>query len=153
MDDSATSGYLNLGCGNEPAPNAVNHDRYKHAPHVDVAHDLNIYPWPWADESFQGVTAIDVLEHLDSFIGFFDEAWRILQPNGTIAVRVPRYDHPNTWIDPTHRRGYHVESFDYLDPTTKWGREYGTAYTDRRWRKLMVIDEGDNVYVQLRKVS
>jgi len=129
MDSSKTSDVLNLGCGTSPAALAVNHDRTAFAPYVDVAHDLNVYPWPWPDNTFGLVIAQDVLEHLDSFMAFFDECWRILRPGGRVDVRVPRYDHPNTWIDPTHRRGYHPESFDYLDPATRWGRLYGVAYT------------------------
>lgn len=143
--------WLNLGCGNTILENAVNHDRFKFAPHVDVAHDLDVLPWPWKDNSFEYIVAVDVLEHLDSFIAFFDECWRILQPGGEIAVRVPRYDCINVHIDPTHKRGYHPDSFDYLDPTTRWGSQYG-MYTPHKWRKVELTD-GDNITVVLRVVK
>ena len=144
---------LNLGCGNTGISGAVNHDRFRFAPHVDVAHDLNVVPWPWEDNSFQTIVAIDVLEHLDDFIQFFNECWRILQPGGEIHVRVPRYDFINVHIDPTHRRGYHPESFDYLDPSTRWGGQYG-MYTDRKWQVLR-IDDGLNInaYLRVAKVN
>jgi len=131
---------LNLGCGNVFMPKAINHDLWIHGSWVDVAHDLNVYPWPWPDNRFALVYAIDLIEHLDSFIGFFDECWRILTPGGRVAVRTPRWDSMNTYIDPTHKRGYHAESFDYLDPSTEWGSRYG-MYTTRKWKKVEVIDD------------
>lgn len=126
---------LNLGCGNTPLAGAYNHDRTHFAPHVDVAWDLNATPWPWADEQIDTIVAHSVLEHLDSFYAFFDEAWRILTPGGTIEVIVPRWDHVNVAIDPTHKRGYHAESFDFLDPDTKWGAKAG-MYSPFRWKLL-----------------
>ena len=36
---------LNIGCGNRPLPGAVNHDRAKHSPHVDIHWGLE-RPWP-----------------------------------------------------------------------------------------------------------
>ena len=128
---------LNLGCGNAPIQGATNHDRTRFASHVDIAHDLNSVPWPWPDGSFDGIVAHSVLEHLESFYAFFDEAWRILRPRGTIEVIVPRWDHVNVAIDPTHKRGYHVESFHFLDPDTRWGAK-ASMYSDKRWRLLEV---------------
>lgn len=126
---------LNLGCGNSPRAGAYNHDRTHFAPYVDEAHDLNVTPWPWADCQINTIIAHSVLEHLDSFYAFFDECWRILKPGGTVEVIVPRYDHINVAIDPTHKRGYHMQSFDFLDPDTAWGAKAG-MYTDKRWRLL-----------------
>jgi SAM-dependent methyltransferase len=128
---------LNLGCGNAPLTgnDVVNHDRTHFAPHVDVAHDLNSLPWPWPDATFEAILAHSVLEHLDSFYAFFNEAWRILAPGGTIEVVVPRWDHVNVAIDPTHKRGYHIESFDFLDPDTKWGAK-ASMYSPYRWKLL-----------------
>ena len=142
---------LHLGCGNTVMMGAVNHDLQLYAPHVDVAHDLNVYPWPWPDNHFAVVYAIDLIEHLDSFIGFFDECWRILQPDGKVVVRTPRFNSENTFIDPTHKRGYHPESFDYLDPSTKWGTLYG-MYTARKWKKIS-IEDGFNIQAVLQVVK
>ena len=40
---------LHLGCGVRPMAGAVNHDKVAHSPWVDVAHDLEAFPWPWGD--------------------------------------------------------------------------------------------------------
>ena len=143
---------INLGAGNKPLEGAINHDRTKHAPWVDVAHNLNSYPWPWHTNSADEIIATDVLEHLDNFIGFFDECWRILKPGGTILVQTPRWDSVNVAIDPTHKRGYHPESFDYLDPATSWGTLYG-MYTDRKWHKIEVVDDRATIIAKLQPIK
>src|SRR5689334_17361913 len=55
---------LELGCGRAPTPGYVHHDRRKHSPHVDVAHDLDELPWPWPDGSCEEILGLDVFEHL-----------------------------------------------------------------------------------------
>lgn len=139
---------LALGVGNRPIEEAVNHDRFAFADYIDVAHDLNVFPWPWEDNSFEEIVAFDVLEHLDDFIAFFNECWRILKPGGSVLVQVPRYDSMNVAIDPTHKRGYHPKSFEYLDPETYYGSQYGMLYTTRKWR-LIYVQDGDNILARL----
>jgi hypothetical protein len=58
-----SGGILHLGCGTRPLAGAVNHDK-RPAAGVDVAHDLDVLPWPWADGAFSKVIALDVMEHL-----------------------------------------------------------------------------------------
>ena len=127
---------LNLGCGNRPLKDATNHDRLKHRPEVAVAWDLNRLPWPWKDGEFDGIHAISVLEHLDiDLLASVNECWRILKPGGTLKCRVPYWRHETCWRDPTHRRGYTMETFDIFDVTTNIGKPtaYG-FYTDRKWK-------------------
>ena len=152
MGTSRTASTLNLGCGNDPLKGAINHDLEIYGPHVDVAWDLNVRPWPWPDNSFDTVLALDVLEHLQSFMDFFNECWRILKPGGKILVRTPMWNSPNAAIDPTHVRCYHPESFDYLDPTTGWGQKYG-MYTARKWRKVDLKLDLVNIHIMLSTVK
>lgn len=143
---------LNLGCGNDFIPGAVNHDLVRHADWVDVAHDLEQTPWPWVAGVFDQVLAQDLLEHLHlGFIGFFDECWRILRPGGTVHVRTPMWNSQNAVIDPTHVRCYHPESFHYLDPRTMWGQKYG-FYTTRKWQIEQLGIDLVNIHAVLRKV-
>lgn len=125
---------LNLGCGNKLIAGAVQHDRVKHRPEVDIVHDLNVLPWPWADNSFERIVAWAVLEHLNiDLLQSMNECWRILKPGGQIQLKLPVWDHPNSWTDPTHRWHYTLETCDIFDPRTKYGSEY-RFYTDRKWK-------------------
>jgi len=144
---------LVLGCGNRPRPStqAINHDLTKHHDFVDVTHDLNIAPWPWPDNRFNAIFAEDVLEHLQDFMMFFNESWRIMKEGGVIYVQVPSYKDENAWRDPTHIRPYHPDAFSYLDPDTYWGNKYD-FYTDRKWR-LVSVEDGGNIVAVLSKRS
>ena len=146
---------LNLGCGGRPLADAVNHDREKFAPHVDVSWDLEA-DWPqlYLDRDgalrafsvgsqdvqltgdFAEIHARDVLEHVppNRFYHVMDSMWRQLRPGGKAYIQVPEANSRNALIDPTHWRGLTLESFDFLDPTTRLGRASWT--TQFRWSLL-----------------
>lgn len=125
---------LNLGAGNRIIAGAVNHDLVKHRPEIDVAHDLNDLPWPWADNSFDKVLAIAVLEHLRiNLIQSVDECWRILRPGGVLYVKLPHWQHENSYLDPTHYWRFAPRTLNIFDPDTQYGHRY-SFYTTRKWR-------------------
>lgn len=63
---------------------------------------------PFADASFDLVTAFDVLEHVPELKAGVNELHRVLKPGGYLMVTVPVYDGPLGWVvealdkDPTH---------------------------------------------------
>lgn len=128
---------LNLGCGGDIREGWCNVDISQHEG-VDMCVDLNEHPWPWESNSVDEIRAIDVLEHLDDFLEFFNDAHDILRDGCEITVQVPHSSSRNYWIDPTHRRAYDERSFDYLDDSTELGQKYGQYYTDRRWSIVRV---------------
>lgn len=128
------AGILNIGAGNRIVAGAVNHDRVRHRPEIDVAHDLNLLLWPWPDETFDKIIARAVLEHLDiDLVTSLNECWRILKPGGIVYLKLPYWDSDLAHQDPTHRWFFSMKSFDQFDPDLLRGREYG-FYTDRHWR-------------------
>ena len=137
---------LQLGCGTRPKPGAINHDRVQHSPDVDVAWDLDQLPWPWVDEQFDRVIALDVMEHLRIDIWqWLAETWRILKPGGLFLLRVPAWNNPNSYRDPTHhdlRSLWHEETIDYFCPATQLWRDYGRFYPGselgRWWERVSV---------------
>ncbi len=72
---------FDLGCGLNKLPGAVGVD-IRPGPEVDVIHDLNVYPWPFADNEFDFVHASNILEHLDDVVQAVEEIHRITRPGG-----------------------------------------------------------------------
>jgi SAM-dependent methyltransferase len=106
---------------------------------VDVVHDLNVCPWPFADNTFNEVHAYEVLEHLGTqgdfrrFFQDFSEIWRILKPGGHLCGTSPAWFSPWAWGDPGHTRVISVESFTYLDQS-QYDQQVGvTPMTDYRF--------------------
>ena len=150
---------LHLGCGVRPMAGAVNHDKVAHSPWVDVAHDLEAFPWPWGNEQFDRIVALDVMEHLHCEVHeWLDECWRILRPDGHLVLRLPAWDHECGHRDPTHRWFAHPETFAFWDKRTEWYRNYGSYYykqSNRWWETELVErrDAGANWAYILRKVT
>lgn len=130
---------LNLGAGNKIWKGAVNHDLKKHRPEIDVVHDLNDIPWLlWPAESFYRIQANSVFEHLEiDLVQALDECWRLLAKGGTLRVKVPHWQHDNSYADPTHRWRYSLRSFNVVVPRTKLGKELA-FYTKRKWKMVKV---------------
>ena len=111
----------------------MNHDLHKHRPEIDVVHDLNVLPWPWLDASFDHIAASSVFEHLTiNLVTVLDECWRVLRPKGTLRMKLPFWQHDNSYADPTHRWRYSLRALDVFIPSTKLGKELG-FYTPRKW--------------------
>lgn len=106
---------LNLGAGNDIKSDHVNHDIAK-LDGIDIIHDLNELPWPWPDNHFDEIFANDILEHLDDFVLSMEQVHRILKPNGKIFLKVPYWNSVFAHIDPTHKRGFHENTFHFFDP-------------------------------------
>ena len=123
---------LNLGAGEHPREGFINVD-FLDLPGIDVVHNLMDFPYPFADESAEWISAIDVIEHLDNYtdnkkpliVAFVEECHRILEPGGTLFIQTPRYDAEFMWIDLTHVRGFHPQSMDFFDPDTHYGTTTG----------------------------
>jgi len=137
---------LHLGCGIRPLEGAINHDLEKHSDFVDVVWDLDVTPWPWQDEEFDKIIALDVLEHLKTDVDvWLDECWRILQPDGLLVLRLPAWNHENSHIDPTHRRLFHEHTFDYWDRRTSYFDNYGKFYfPQNKWWTVESVERRDN---------
>lgn len=122
---------INLGAGTDIQPGFVNVDMVD-LDGIDVVHNLMHYPFPFADGVASEIRAIDVLEHLPPYIGeehgvikFINECWRILKPGGELFIQTPGWRAEFLWIDPTHVRGFDIQSMDFFDPTKHFGKTTG----------------------------
>jgi len=158
---------LNLGCGNDIKEGYINHDLRKHRKEVDLEFDLNIDDWTelWIKEppnikrlvepnSFDEIRVWDVLEHLDDCINFMNNCWELLGEDGILDIKVCGYQNESFHIDPTHKKGYHVRSFDYFVPETPLGKSYG-FYTDKKWNFIEHphYDRKGNVIIKLTPIK
>ena len=67
---------LDVGCGNDKLPGATGIDRSPRT-QADVVHDLDTFPWPLRDGSFDRVRCRDVLEHLADVFAVMEEiGWK-----------------------------------------------------------------------------
>ena len=129
---SASAQRLNLGCGTDVRAGYVNVD-VAPLPGVDVVHDLDMLPLPFEDGAFAEVIAQDVLEHVD-LVAVLRECHRILQPGGSLRVQSPHFTSASVHIDPTHRRGFSIETLQFFAADGRFGsRSY---YFDFQFARL-----------------
>ena len=79
---------LELGCGTREREGVTGVDIN---PRVDpdVLHDLDIIPYPFADDEFDEIHCHDVLEHLSDLPAVMQELHRILPDGGTLHISGP----------------------------------------------------------------
>ena len=89
--------------------------------HPDIVHDLNVVPYPFADNQFQEIVCHHVLEHLNDLFPVMKELHRICAPSGMIYIEVP---HHSSWFakTPEHKLLFNYFSFDgfLLNGVTTW---------------------------------
>lgn len=105
---------LNLGCGLKPIEDHVNLDVVASV-NPDVVHDLNVFPYPFPDNRFDEIRAMDVVEHVADLPGMMREIWRISRPGAIIEFSTPHFSCHNSYTDPTHVRHLSARSFYYFE--------------------------------------
>jgi len=144
---------LNLGAGKDIRPGYLNHD-IADLSGIHSVHNLDEYPWPWDDQSFSEVVAIDVLEHLDNFVRSVEEIHRILKPKGSVMIRVPYWNSWCAYADPTHKRGFHEITFQFFDYRSPYyiQRDYYTKACFKIIDEAFVLSPGEP-YFHIPKVG
>lgn len=137
---------INLGAGGDPKEGMINVDMLD-LPGIDIIHNLMNFPYPFQTNSADYIGAVDLVEHLDNYIygvevyqnasdgieyrltagqptviAFIEECHRILKPGGELFMQMPGWKSPLLWIDVTHVRGFDIQSFDFFDPDTEFGK-------------------------------
>jgi SAM-dependent methyltransferase len=104
---------LDVGCGSKKWPGAVGLDISEDTD-ADVVHDLNEFPYPLEDDSFDQVLMQDVLEHVRDPIRVMDELHRVCRPGGRIQLRTPHFSSMLAYSDPTHTHYFSAEAIRTL---------------------------------------
>ena len=105
---------------------------------------------PFAADSFDVVTAFDVMEHIEGDERVVAEVFRVLRPGGIFLATVPA--HPFLWsshdVALHHKRRYRIQQFDELFDPSLWIKRrmtyvfvaiYPIAASIRSARKLLPV--------------
>ena len=79
---------LELGCGFNKAPGAFGVDIIANSA-ADLIHDLDVFPYPFADDSWDRILCRDVLEHVADFVKTMEEIWRVAAPGAVVVASGP----------------------------------------------------------------
>lgn len=122
---------LDVGCGGSKEPGAVGVDRLA-LPGVDIVHDLDVFPYPFDDDSFDRIEMKHVIEHLDDPLRAMVELHRIGRDGAIVHIMTPHYSCCDYYTDPTHKHPFSSRSFDYLIPGSGLDKY---RYADAAYRK------------------
>jgi SAM-dependent methyltransferase len=124
---------LDVGCGVKKYPGAIGVDRNADTA-ADVICDLDRFPYPFRDCTFDEVRAVHVIEHVADVMRTMEEFHRLLRPGGSVYIATPHYTDFSSFCDPTHR--WHLNSFSFR----YFGEDHGGFgyYSRVRFRERQV---------------
>jgi SAM-dependent methyltransferase len=131
LQPSGPGTILDIGCGAEKIPGAVGLDISADTA-ADIVHDLDVFPYPIEDSSFDQILLQDVIEHVQHPIRVFEELHRIARPAGRVQLRTPHFSSVLAYGDPTHRHYFSTLAIRSL------AQPRFAHYTDIRFRVVHV---------------
>jgi peptidoglycan/xylan/chitin deacetylase (PgdA/CDA1 family) len=133
---------LNLGCGFTKVPRTINVDRAESCS-PDIVVDLDQFPYPWKDNSVDGIMMYHVLEHLKDTPRVLEECYRILKNEGLMDIRVPHCSHDLALGDRYHNRvinDYTLTGFSSRSAEDMYASSYRFSIISRK----IMLDRGFN---------
>lgn len=120
---------LDLACGQNKQEGFVGVD-FVQAEGVDQVWDLNLYPWPWEDNSVDEIHCSHYLEHIPGLDRprFMEEVYRILKVGGKA-----------TFITPYATSTRAIQDFSHAWPPV-CAETY--LYFNRAWREMNKLTHG-----------
>lgn len=104
---------LDLGCGQHKTPGAIGIDLIPGS-QADIIYNLEIYPWPLADNSFERVVCKHIVEHVTDLVRFMEEVHRVSRNGAVVEIVTPHFTNRYSFADPTHVRHMAWLSLDYF---------------------------------------
>lgn len=152
---------LDLGGGLVPAPGHINIDLIDSA---DIVWDLNnglpkatdpskdenpVYPF---ETPIEGVRCHQVLEHLETIIPLMNDIYEVMEEGADFEISTPYALSEQCWTDPTHKRGYTLDTFLYFCKDSPFQKEKGEYGITANFQKIKAeIIDGWNLEIVLRK--
>jgi SAM-dependent methyltransferase len=129
---TASGEILDVGCGSSKVPGSIGLDISPNTA-ADIVHDLDVFPYPIEDDSFDEILLQDVIEHVAEPIRLFEELHRIARAGARIQLRTPHFSSVLAYGDPTHRHYYSTLAIRSL------AEPRFTHYTSVRMRIVQII--------------
>ncbi|MFA6908605.1 MAG: methyltransferase domain-containing protein [Patescibacteria group bacterium] len=102
-----------LGCGVNKTRDTIGIDRFP-LDGVDVVVDLQKFPYPFADNSFDAFYLNDIIEHLPDTVAVMEELYRLCKPDAHLYIRVINWNSKYNAEDPTHVKMFTEHTFDFF---------------------------------------
>ena len=142
---------LNIGSYNKTDSEAINLDKEKFNDGIDIVHNLEKFPYPFKDETFEEINIRYVLEHIDSNKTWkvMDELHRICKDGAVIKIHVPFREQWYRCLD--HKRGFTQQTFKDLcwrgNETKGWANK--KAY---KMKKLELIPSHYGSFIPFKRL-
>ena len=136
MPDMKQKAVLDLGCGNRKRAGAIGIDINADT-EADVVHDLNSFPYPFEESTFDEIYADNVVEHLDDVVKVMEEIHRIARPGASVTIIAPYFRSRWAYIDPTHKHFFTTDSFSFFDPEHVHSKLYNYSHARFRMDKMV----------------
>lgn len=153
---------LNIGSGLTRIEGFINVDAVqcvdeKGNKYTDIICDIEKERLPFEDNSIDEIAVYETLEHLDNLIFAMNEMWRVLKPEGFLKGKVPREGGRGALADPTHKRTFITDTFDYFTGANRHHsfrpkRPGNADYGIKPWYKISV-DKGIRFTLRPRKTK
>lgn len=104
---------LDIGCGRRKIEGADGMDIDPDS-HAKIIHDINKYPFPIADSSYDQIFAKHIIEHIENPRGLIEEIYRILKPGGRAFIETPHFTNYVSYAEPQHNRHFSLFMFEGL---------------------------------------
>ena len=108
---------LDLGCGPYAKKEGSIGLDIRPAAHVDVVHDLNVFPYPLDANTFDHVEMSHVIEHIDRPLQVMTEVHRIMKAGATVRIITPHYASQLSYGDLEHYHHFGYITFLQLQAT------------------------------------
>ena len=131
---------LDVGCGINKYQGAIGIENNARS-RADVLVELDRFPYPFRDSSFDEVRAIHVIEHVADVIRTLEEFHRITRAGGRVILATPHYTDFSSFCDPTHR--WHLNSYSlryFGERNAGYGYYSGIRFREARvYVKLLAL--------------
>lgn len=124
---------LHVGSGSNVLAGAITVDILD-LPGVDTVHDLDSFPWPYQENTFDLIFAHSVFEHLEDQLAVMEEMHRILKKGGRLVIAVPHFRCVDAFTDATHEHFFTRQSLDYYTDKNNTLARY--QYTKKKYKEI-----------------